>query len=365
MREFSTVLCSLFFSFLLVTCTDQASAKQPLPVIQAEAPDLESQVSAMVDENRFTGVVLAVRGDQTILERHYSLEDPAHPISINPDSRFAIGSITKTFTAVLTLQLIESGKLGLDDTLQTHLPSYTADYSERITIRHLLQNRSGIPHYIDLPGWFDNDYKRTLTQDVLLSAIAALPLKFEPGSDYLYSNANYYLLGLIIEKIEGAPYDRALENRILSPLGLDDTGQIYEPPPITGLVQNYLRENDGSLKSIPIVNPQVFRATGSQYSNANDLLRWAASFQAETLLTAESKALMLAPDAPMAWDVLEAPINDGETMQLITYNGELAGYTSIITLFPEHDGIIIILNNNNAGYAALATMTLAIASQMF
>lgn len=261
MREFSTVLCSLFFSFLLVTCIDQASAKQPLPVIQAETPDLESQVSAMVDENRFTGVVLAVRGDQTILERHYSLEDPAHPISINRDSRFAIGSITKTFTAVLTLQLIESGKLGLDDTLQTHLPSYTADYSERITIRHLLQNRSGIPHYIDLPGWFDNDYKRTLTQDVLLSAIAALPLKFEPGSDYLYSNANYYLLGLIIEKIEGAPYDRVLENRILSPLGLDDTGQIYEAPPITGLVQNYLRENDGSLKPIPIVNPQVFRAT--------------------------------------------------------------------------------------------------------
>ena len=99
------------------------------------------------------------------------------------------------------MQLVEEGKLSLDDTLEQHLPDYDVDYSDRVTIRHLLQNRSGIPHTISIPGWFDNDFKSSLTDDAYLEAMAALPLSFEPDADYLYSNINYYLLGLIIDKV--------------------------------------------------------------------------------------------------------------------------------------------------------------------
>ena len=326
---------------------------------------LEELVSANLADTNFSGIVLVADNDKIVLKQAFN--DPSLTTGdvIGPNSRFAIASMTKSFTTVLVLHLAEQGLLSLDDTLKTHLTDYPADYSERVTIRHLLQNRSGIPHYVDLPGWFDNEYKQSLSPEGLVSAIASLPLRFEPGSDYLYSSANCFLLGLIIEAVTDKSYEAVLSETILTPLELNDTGQIYAEAIEPAVVQNFLREEDNAYVHVPIINPKLHRATASMYSTASDLFRWHQALWGDTLLSSDSQAEMFDPSGPMGWDVLAVPLENGETLPIQTYNGEMAGYTSMITRFPDRRGVVIILNNNNAGYNALATLTLNIAAELY
>lgn len=327
--------------------------------------DIAGKAATLVDEAGFSGTILVADRSGVVYEQGFGLANIEQQTPMTPETKFVIASMTKSFTAVLVMQLVGQGKLSLDDTIADYLSEYDAPYSGQVTIAQMLQNRSGIPHTIDMPGWFDNDYKRSLTPETFLEAAAALPLRFEPGTDYYYSNINYYLLGLIIDQVAGEPYEAALEDHILSPLGMTATGQIYDAEHIENLAQNYLRE-DGELIPVPIVNPALFRAAASQYSNVQDLYKWNVALQGAALLSDASKNILFDPEKPMAWTVAEVPLREGaEPARILTYNGELAGYTSIISYFPDHDGTIVILNNNNAGYDAILSMTLALAAEAF
>lgn len=344
------------------------AASQATTHAEMSQSSLEELVSANLADTNFSGIVLVADNDKIILEQAFNDPSLTTDGAIGPNSRFAIASMTKSFTTILVLQLAQEGQLSLDDTLKTHLTDYPADYANRVTIRHLLQNRSGIPHYVDLPGWFDNEYKQSLTPEALVNAIASLPLRFKPGSDYLYSSANCFLLGLMIEAVTGKSYEAVLSETILAPLELNDTGQIYAEAIEPAVVRNFLREEDEedyAYVHIPIINPKLHRATASMYSTASDLFRWHQALWDDTLLSSDTQAEMFDPSGPMGWDVLAVPLENGETLPIQTYNGEMAGYTSMITRFPNRRGVVIILNNNNAGYNALATLTLNIAAELY
>ncbi|MEM7054171.1 MAG: serine hydrolase domain-containing protein [Pseudomonadota bacterium] len=363
--EKATIAASLIAAAFGLGMFGSANADQATTQPEIPQSALQELVSTRLAAANFSGVVLVADNDKIILEQaHYSPSLTEGDV-IEPNSRFAIASMTKSFTTILVLELAEQGLLSLDDTLKAHLADYPADYAERITIRQLLQNRSGIPHYVDLPGWFDTEYKQSLSLEGLVSAIASLPLKFEPGSDYLYSSANCFLLGLIIEAVTGKSYEAVLSETILTPLELNDTGQIYAEAIEPAVVQNFLQEEDNAYVHIPIINPKLHRATASMYSTASDLFRWHQALWDDTLLSSDSQAEMFDRSGPMGWDVLAAPLENGETLPIQTYNGEMAGYTSMITRFPDRRGVVIILNNNNSGYNTLAILTLDIAAKLY
>tara|TARA_R110001599_G_scaffold45693_1_gene134957 strand:+ start:250 stop:1341 length:1092 start_codon:yes stop_codon:yes gene_type:complete len=354
-----------FFVCLLAAASCAKGAAQTDSGETGQVALLEQAIEDATSEAGFSGVVLVADQGNLLFVKAFDPSGINQAVPVAEDSRFAIASMTKSFTAVLALRLVEQGRLSLEGSIKAYLPDYPADYADQVTIRQLLQNRSGIPHYVSIPGWFDNDFKRALTKESLLDVVSRLPLAFEPGSDYLYSNVNYYLLGLILEKVTGEPYETVLSDSILQPVGLSDTGQIYEEAPIPGLVDNYLRNDDGTYEPIPVVNPKLFRATASQYATASDLYRWSDALMGDALLSEESKSVMWAPEAPMAWTVSNWPTKEGEDMPFHTYNGELIGYTSMLTQFPDTAGTIIILNNNNAGYGQLSGMTVEIASHLY
>ena len=364
MKKTTIAACLIAAAFGLGLFGSPAASQATTHAEMSES-SLEELVSANLADTNFSGIVLVADNDKIILEQAFN--DPSLTTDgvIGPNSRFAIASMTKSFTTILVLELAEQGLLSLDDTLKAHLADYPADYADRITVRHLLQNRSGIPHYVDLPGWFDNEYKQSLSLEGLVSAIASLPLRFEPGSDYLYSSANCFLLGLIIEAVTGKSYEAVLSETILAPLELNDTGQIYAEAIEPAVVQNFLRDEDNAYAHIPIINPKLHRATASMYSTASDLFRWHQALWDDTFLSSDRQAEMFDPSGPMGWDVLAVPLQNGETLPIQTYNGEMAGYTSMITRFPDRRGVVIILNNNNAGYNALATLTLNIAAELY
>ncbi len=367
MSRMPAVTAALICALSVAACEQSASTQsgETAPVQQKAQNGIAQDVRRLVEENGFSGAILVADQTGILLKEGYGLAQIDDGRTNTPETKFVIASMTKSFTAALVLQLIEEGKLSLDDSIATLLPDFEAPYSNDVTVAHLLQNRSGIPHFIEIPGWFDNAFKQAQTDESFVQVIAALPLKFEPDADYLYSNVNYYLLGRIIDAVADAPYETELENRILAPLGLANTGQIYNTPQTERLAQNYMRE-DGALTPVPIVNPRLFRATASLYSTTDDLYRWMTALKDDTLLTEASKALLFDREKPMAWTVGAVPLSDSEDPAgIITYNGEVSGYTSIISYFPEHDGIVILLNNNNAGYETIATMTVVIAKRQF
>jgi D-alanyl-D-alanine carboxypeptidase len=141
----------------------------------------------------------------------------------SPDQRFRVGSVTKTFTATIVLQLAAEERLRLGDALERYLPGVVPD-GTRITIRQLLNHRSGLANVTDNALWLERASGSPSTRPIdVLRFAASHPLTFRPGSRWEYSNTNYIALGLVIEKATGHPYRQELEQRILEPLGLDST----------------------------------------------------------------------------------------------------------------------------------------------
>lgn len=311
----------------------------------------------------FSGVILVTRGDDIVVREAISSsqEEGANPINL--DTRFAIASMTKSFTAALVLGLVDQDLVALDDVLADLLPGIEADWADQVTLGQMLRNRSGIPHYVDIPGWFDNEVKRSFSDESFMDAISALELKFEPGSDYLYSNVNYFLLARIIDRYSGMSYEDYLRSQILGPLGMRATGQLYDDP--GQLAPNSLRLDDGTYETVPIVNPVLFRGTASMYSTVDDLRRWGQAVVDGHVYSEAGQYNAFDEDLPMAWTLGKLPLGDERTTDVIYYNGRLIGYLSLIMLLPDEDGLIIVLNNNSAGYDTMLTITSALAAQVF
>jgi D-alanyl-D-alanine carboxypeptidase len=194
------------------------------------------------------------------------------------NQRFRIGSVTKTFTATIVFQLAAERQLRLNDTLERYLPGVVPD-GERITIRQLLNHRSGLANVTDYSLWLERASSLPSTQPIdVLRFAASHPLTFPPGSQWRYSNTNYVALGLVVEKATGHEYRQELEERILDPLGLESTEL-----PRTRLVPDL--DDDGE-------NPNVPWAAGAIVSNAQDLARFFSALLSGRVLPKDSLARM-------------------------------------------------------------------------
>jgi len=194
------------------------------------------------------------------------------------DQRFRVGSVTKTFTATIVLQLAAEGRLRLSDTLERYLPGVVPD-GKRITIRQLLNHRSGLANVTDYTLWLERASGSPSTRPIdVLRFAASHPLTFPPGSHWRYSNTNYVALGLVIEKATGHVYRQELEQRILEPLGLESTEL-----PRTRLLPDLDDEGE---------NPNVPWAAGAMVSNAQDLARFFSALLSGRILSEDSLAQM-------------------------------------------------------------------------
>ena len=357
------LIATIAAALLASGCT----AELPAPDTHATTHGVEfadsSELSTLLEELSFSGTLIVSKGDDTLLREAVNTSSIEDTTDITLETRFPIASMTKSFTAALVLTLVDEGKLGLDQTLAELLPDFDAPYADKVTVRHLLQNRSGIPHYIDIPGWFDNDVKRAFTDKSFMKAVEGLDLKFTPGSDYLYSNVNYFLLALIIDRYSGMDYEASLQKQILDPLGMTATGQLYQDP--DGLAVNYLKHSDGTYETIPVVNPVLFRGTASMVSTADDLNTWGHAVIDGKIYSDAAEAEAFHTDTPMAWTVAELPVSEEQSVSVTYYNGRLIGYLSLIMLVPDEDGVIVILNNNTVGYENMIGLAATLATNYF
>jgi D-alanyl-D-alanine carboxypeptidase len=235
----------------------------------------------------FVGARIALRlADGTITEARAgtpTLDSASGPV--DPDVPWNIGSATKTFVAVVVLQLAEEGRIDLDGGIDRYLPDLPA--ADRITPRQLLHHTSGLHEYLDQPTVVNHPLRQWTPAELIAVAEAAGRVG-EPGGPHHYANTNYIVLGEIIEQVTGNPWADEVQARITEPLGMTHTSLITDTPAAPGY--NLI---DGSLVDVThSFDPSVGGAAGAMQSTSRDLLTFATTLADGTLLSPESQAAM-------------------------------------------------------------------------
>ncbi len=335
------------------------SSAFPSKALETNKLVVHDAIDQILTRHNFQGTVLITRNEKLVHHKGYGMAVMEWHLPNTPQTKYYVASLSKTFTATLTMMLVEEGILGLDEPINKYLPAYPAEYASRITIRHLLRHRTGIPRQFTIPGWTAGKSVSSLTKNEFLSMIAALPLKFEIDSARYYSSANYYILGAIIEEITGEPFSAFLHKKILKPLNMENTNIYRSGQIVERLAMPYKKVKDEYSFCPPVegefctgsnINLELFKGSGSMYSTAEDLSIWLQALDGDLLLDETSRGFLLDPDTQACWDVLVALFRDNATRRLILADGLLEGYSSLLIKLPKERISIVILNNTSMAY---------------
>ncbi|MEJ2535086.1 MAG: serine hydrolase [Gammaproteobacteria bacterium] len=258
-------------------------------------------------------------------------------VPIGPETRFRIGSITKTFTSVIVMQLVEESALSLDATLDGWYPA--VENAERITLRQMMRHRSGIRSFTDDPA-YPSFMSRPVTAAELEQRIGSYEAVFAPGERYEYSNSNYWLLGRIVERVTGRDYGTALAERIAGPLGLGHTryGDALDEP---DEARSY-RWTSGGWRLAEETDMSVPGGAGAMVSTSADLLRFLRGLFEGELVSADSLAAMTDIEDGYGLGLIAFPYYE---KRFYGHNGGIDGFQSTAAYNPDDGTAIAALAN--------------------
>jgi CubicO group peptidase (beta-lactamase class C family) len=257
-----------------------------------DKPKLDQFFDRLAEKNKAMGSLTIAKEGKVLYTRAigYSQINGTEKKPLTAANRFRIGSITKMFTAVMILQLVEEGTLKLTDTLDKFVPQIPN--AQNITIRQILAHRSGIPN-VRRENLNETWSTTPMTKDEMLALIVKGTPDFAPDAKHSYSNSGYFLLGLILEKLTGKPYGEALEERITSKIGLADT---YIATGNIDVNKNealtYIHRGGGEWKQGPETHPSILFGAGSIVSTPNDMAKFIQALFDLRLISQERLNLM-------------------------------------------------------------------------
>lgn len=305
---------------------------------------LDSFVTAYEKQGKFHGSVLVAQKGKILLHKGYGWKDAAQKKATDANSIYQYGSVTKQFTAALVMYLQEKGKLNIQDKVSKYFPRLP--FADSITIYNLLTHTSGIFNYTNNPDFMKTEAVKPANQEKIFALFQNKPLEFAPGSKFNYSNSGYMLLGYIIEKASGMPYEALARQVILKPFGMKTAGfdftHLQSPAKATG----YYFINKDKYEAAGIVDSSVAYAAGALYGSAEDLYAWHKALQDGKLLSSET------------WKQVYTPFHSkyalgwiADTMfgkQEVHHGGGIFGFTSMFKRFPQDDVVVIVLSNNSS-----------------
>jgi CubicO group peptidase (beta-lactamase class C family) len=334
-------------------CIAVIFASQQIAFAQDHAAKIQEVLALAHKYRQFNGSALVAENGKVIYRGAFGQANMEWDIPNTADTKFRLGSITKQFTATVIMQLVEQGKIKLDAKLSDYLPEYRKDTGSKVTIHHLLTHTSGIPSYTDQPGFFENVSRNPYKVDEFVKKYASGDLQFEPGSKYTYNNSGYFLLGAIIERITGKPYEQVLKENIFDPLGMKNTGYDHHNTILPKRASGYSKTPD-SYTNAAYLDMSIPYSAGSLYSTVEDLYLWDQALYTDKVLSAQSKALMYKPfldDYAYGWVVTNASFKQNDQpVQVITHDGGINGFTTTIVRFPKEKNLIVMLDNTGSGY---------------
>jgi len=329
-----------------------ANAQTQLPA------DLTDKIDKVVTETLSrTGVpsasIAIVKDGQVAYLKAYGDARIEPKTAATPAMRYSIGSISKQFTAAAMLLLQEQGKLSLDDKVAKYVPDLTR--ANEVTIRQLLSHTSGYQDY------WPQDYVmpmmlQPVTAQKIMDQWAKKPLDFEPGTKWQYSNTNYVIAGVIIEKVSRMPLLKFLQEKVFAPLGMTsvadiDQERLGDTDPI-----GYLRYALGPLRAAPKEGKGWLFAAGELAMPAQDLAKWDISIMDQKLLKPSSYREMGADTSlknGLATNYgLGLSVNSQGGRRALSHGGEVSGFTAQNVVYPDDRAAIVVLTNQDAASAA-------------
>ena len=256
---------------------------------QAPSKQLIGEFDKLLSEQFKAGesgcAALVAQKGQILYKKAFGMADIELNVPMQADMVFRIGSITKQFTAVCILQLMEQGKLSLQDEITKFIPDYPTQ-AHKITIEHLLTHTSGIKSYTGMKN-FQDIIRKDMKPEEVIDFFKNQPMEFVPGSKFNYNNSGYFLLGYIIEKVSGKTYPQYLEENIFKPLGMTNTVFGSNSKIIKNRASGYEPGSDGIVNA-SLMSMTIPYAAGSIQSTVEDLYKWHQAVHAYKLVKKEN-----------------------------------------------------------------------------
>lgn len=309
----------------------------------SRAADIGRYLGPYVSSNNFSGAVLVSTNGKVIFERAFGFADRKKRVRNTTETRFHIASVSMQFTAAAVLRMIDSGAVKLDD--RANAFAAEVDGADRISVRHLLVQRSGMPDINELPD-YDNVLQHHQTPESLVAKVAGKPLLFDPGSKFQHEeHSAYNLLALIVEKKTAKPFAAAVRELVFRPAALgasgidDDSAETaafmaggYEPAGMDGL------------KPAKAIHWSAKTGNGSAYTTVGDAARWVDVLFLSDFLTPASRNLVLDTSTRVGYGWFRGQNKRfGETAYYM--NGRAPGFSSFILYLPESKLTVVVLSN--------------------
>lgn len=325
----------------------------------ATSDAVDDYVQATMKAGKIPGVSIVIRqGGKVVKSQGYGFANLEHRVPATADTIYQSGSVGKQFTAAGILLLAEDGKLSLDDRLAKHFPDAPASW-HTITVRQLLAHTSGIKDYTD-----ELDMKADYTEDQQLAIVQKIPLEFEPGTQWSYSNTGYLILGVLTSKLAGKHWSEFLDERVFEPLGMTTARMISEADIVPNRAAGYETDKDGNPKNQAWVSGSAnSTGDGALYFSVKDLAAWDAALDAGRFLSPEHFEAWWTP-VTLA-NGTTYPYGFGWAVQeqrghpLIEHGGAWQGFRTGIVRYPAQRVSVSVLANSSDADASLMARTIA------
>ena len=327
-----------------------APSQQAPPLTAAVRSKIDADVRAILSGAHAQGATIAiVHGGAIVYTRGYGLRDVAQSLPADAHTRYEIGSITKQFTAAAVLQLKEAGKIDLDATVATYLPSVS--HAKEITIRQLLTHTSGRDDYVGIPN-FETLAATPATFDQVMSRISERPLGVRPGAQFVYSSTNYLILGRIIELVAGQSWEAYVQQHLFAPAGMTDSGTMAQEGQLADMARGYVYAQGHTAESKPIAESWASSA-GGIVSTADDLQKWGEALSSGRIISTSDYQLLTSParlaDGSTAEYGFGMKVDRFEGQPRLWHDGNTNGFDASDQFFPSQDVRIIVLTNTVDG----------------
>jgi len=329
---------------------------------------IDTYVQPYVRSGNFSGVVLVQRDGRSVFSRAFGFADRDRHQPNTMATRFHIASVSMQFTAAAILRLVDKRQLSLDDRVGAYIPGTPG--GEKITIRDLLIQRSGLPDINNLAD-YDEVLQHHQTPASLVAKIAGQPLLFEPGTKYLHEeHSAYNVLALIIEKKTGLPFSAALQHLVFQPLGMSDSGADDDSQThAKHIARGYTPDGTYGLKPAPAIHWSGKTGNASVYTTAPDEAKWIDALFQGKALSRTSRGLILDSSIPVGYGWFRRQ-NKRFNQTAYYMNGRSPGFGSFALYLPQPQLTVVVLSNvystapTNIGYD-IAALTLELPYQAF
>lgn len=318
-------------------------------------PTLAARIDTYMSRSHasFSGVIFVAQKGKVLVSQGYGLADRQFEIASTPAAKYAIGSMTKSFTAMAVMILQERGLLSVQDPLCSYLADCPAAWKD-ITLQHLLTHTSGIRNYTDLYATLKDRLNicREHTPLEVVAYFKDLPLDFAPGSGWSYSNSGYFLLGVVIEKVSGESYEHFIQQNIFEPLGMTESGYDRASAIVRNRAAGYsINRPYYDIINAPCWDVSLKFSAGGLYSSAGDLYKWDQALYGAQLVSAETLKTIFSPSVAVpgtsrqygyGWMLYQ---QSGH--RVIEHSGEVYGFVSDLARYPDDQLTIIVLSNSD------------------